>query len=347
MQRQDLGLNKEQVIAFPLRNGVQSLAANELKQSIAALAGVTSVSNSSSTPGKNLSNIVTLPEGVPDNQLQSMNTLVVDFDFISTYQLKLAAGRAFQADRPTDSTDYILNETAVREIGWGKPENAIGKNFNWGLGKKGKVIGVVKDFHFNSLRTKVVPVVMHVMPLSSQWYGYVSARVSSHDASNIIAQLEAKWKSVLPKQPFEYFFVDEDYNKQYQTEQRLSRISVLFATLTIFISCLGLFGLVMVAVAQRTKEVGIRKVLGASVAGITALLSRDFLKLVGIAILIGSPIAWWLMNKWLTDFPYRIQIQWWVFGVAALLAVLIALATVSMRSIRAALANPVTSLRSE
>lgn len=347
MQSHDLGFNKEQLVAIPLRNQAQSLAKETLKRELEKKAGVAMVTTSSSTPGKTLNNIVTLPEGVPKDQLQSMSTLVVDYDFINTYKLKIAAGRGFSKDYGTDSSAFILNETAVREFGWGSPQNAIGKGFEWGLGKKGKIIGVVKDFHYNSLQQKVVPVVMHIMPLNSGWYGYVSVRVETKDVQHTIRSLQDTWKKILPDHPFEYFFVDEDYEKQYKTEQRLGSLSVMFSTLTIFISCLGLFGLVMVAVSQRTKEIGVRKVLGASATGITALLSKDFLKLVVASIIIATPIAWWLMNTWLSDFAYHIQISWWVLFIAGVAAIVIALLTVSFQAIKAAIANPVNSLRTE
>ena len=162
-----------------------------------------------------------------------------------------------------------------------------------------------------------------------------------------IQSLKNSWSKLMPGHPFDYFFVDEDYSKQYQTEQRLSSLSLIFSVLVILISCLGLFGLVMVAVSQRIKEIGVRKVLGASITSIASLLSKDFLKLVGIAILIASPIAWWLMTIWLEDFPYRINIGWWVFFAAGILALLIALITVSLQTIKAAITNPVKSLRTE
>ncbi len=347
MQSQNLGFNKEQVLAVPLHMQTESFQKEIIKNEFKKDAGVAMVTTSSSTPGKTLNNIVTLPEGVPQNAQQSMSTLIVDYDFIDTYKLQMAAGRAFSKNYPTDSSAFIINEAAVKEIGWGNPQNAIGKGFEWGLGKKGKIIGVVKDFHYNSLQQKVVPVVIHIMPLYSGWYGYISVRLNTKDARQTINTLQKTWKQFLPGHPFEYYFLDEDYNKQYQTEQRLGNLSIIFSVLTIFISCLGLFGLVMVAVSQRTKEIGVRKVLGASVAGITALISKEFLKLVIIAIVITTPVAWWLMHEWLQQFAYRVQIGWWVFLIAGLLSTLIALITISFQAVKAAIANPVKSLRTE
>ncbi len=344
MQSQNLGFDKEQVIAFPLRNQAEALAKETIKEEFRKISGVSQATSSSSTPGKRLSNITVLPEGVPADHIQTMNTLAIDYDFIETYKLKITAGRAFSSNF-NDSSVFILNETAVKELGWGSPQNAIGKGFNWGLGKEGKIIGVVQDFHFNSLQQKVMPVVMHL--LGTNWYDYVSVRVNTSNTRQIIGGLQSSWTKMFPSHPFEYFFVDEDYDKQYQTEQRLTNLSIIFSMLTIFISCLGLLGLVMVAVAHRTKEIGVRKVLGASVSGITVLLSKDFLKLVGIALIIASPVAWWLMNTWLQEFAFRITIPMWVFGLAGLLAVSIAVITISFRAIAAAMANPVKSLRTE
>jgi putative ABC transport system permease protein len=346
MLSQDLGLDKEGVIAVPLRTTVESRAKVTIIKEFEKNSGVLLASSSSSTPGKGLNNNTVLPEGVAGDRIQTMNTLIVDYDFINTYKLGMAAGRGFSKDFGGDSSAFILNEAAVRELGWGNPQNAIGKSFNWGLGKKGKIIGVVKDFHFNSLQQKLPSLVMHIMP-NTGWFNYISIRIQTKNPQQVIASLQKTWKEILPNHPFEYFFVGEDYNKQYQAEQRLSNLSVLFSMLTIFISCLGLLGLVMVSVAQRVKEIGIRKVLGASVTGIAALLSVEFLKLVGIAILIASPVAWWLSNQWLNNFAYRIHITWWVFVLSAILAVLIAIITMSFQAIRAAVTSPVKSLKSE
>ena len=346
MQSQNLGFSKEQVVAITLRTQEESNAKEIIKKEFEKNSGITLTTASSSTPGRRLSNITVLPEGISPEHIQTMNTLVVDHDFIKAYELKMAAGRGFSKDF-NDSSAFVLNETAVKELGWGKAENAIGKGFEWGLGKKGKIIGVVKDFHFNSLQQKVLPVVMHIMPVASGWYGFVSARVNTNDMQKSIESLKTTWAKVFPAHQPEYFFVDEDYKKQYKSEQRLSSLSIIFSILTIFISCLGLLGLVMVAVSQRIKEIGIRKVLGASVSNVVGLLSKDFLKLVLLAGIIAFPIAWFSMNKWLQDFAYRINIGWWVFVLAAILALVIAFITVSFQAVRAANTNPVKNLRTE
>jgi len=346
MRSQNIGLDKDQVVAIPVRNYAAQLQLVPLIKELEKKSGVISVTGSSATPGENLANIVVLPEGVADDKMQTMSTLVLDFDFINTYKLNIASGRAFSKDFGEDSSAFMLNETAVKDLGWTNT-NAIGKNFNWGLGKKGKVIGVVRDFHFNSLQSKIPAIVMHVLPVRVGWYGFISVRLKTQNASEVLNALQEGWKTILPSFPFEYYFVDEDYDKQYKNERRLSSLAVVFSALTIFISCLGLFGLVLIAVSRRTKEIGIRKVLGASVGGIATLISKDFLKLVALAILIAIPAGWWLMNEWVNDFPYHTQIHGWVFVAAAVIAVLIAIATISLHAISAALANPVKSLRSE
>lgn len=347
MQNQNLGFDKEQVLAIPLRNQTENEANQILKNEIKKIPGVTAATCSSSTPGGGLSNQGFLPEGVGANDIQTMANLVVDFDFINTYNLDVIAGRSFSRNFGSDSSAFILNETAVKEIGWGTAQNAIGKRFEYNLSKKGTVIGVVKDFHFNSLQKKIEPVVMQIQAPNSGWYGFLSIRLNTGNVQPIINALQASWKQIFPQHPLDYFFVDEYYNKQYQNEKRLSHLSGLFSALTIFISCLGLFALVMVAVSKRTKEIGVRKVLGASVSSIVSLLSKDFVKLVIVASIIAFPVAWWAMNNWLADFAYRIKIAWWVFVVAGFGAVLIALITVCFQAIRAAGANPVESLRNE
>jgi putative ABC transport system permease protein len=214
------------------------------------------------------------------------------------------------------------------------------------LGKEGTVIGVVKDFHFNSLQQKIPAIVMHILR-NNGWYNFLSVRISTKDIPKAVQSLVASWKKALPNHPFDYYFVDEDYDKQYRTEQQIGNLTLLFSILIIFISCLGLLGLVMISVSQRVKEIGVRKVLGASPSGLVALLSSNFLKLVAIAIVIATPVSWWIINKWLQDFVYRVDIGWWAFALAGIGALLIAFITVSFQAVKAAMANPVKSLRTE
>jgi putative ABC transport system permease protein len=347
MQTTNLGFSKDQVIAIPLRMQSESKELSELKREFARTPGISVVTASSSTPGKVLANNIILPEGGSSQHLKTMNTLIVDFDFFNAYKINMDAGRSFSPDFSTDSSGFILNEAAVRDLGWQNPETAIGKKFEWGLGKKGTIIGVAKDFHFNSMQQKVAPMVIHIMRAQSGWYGYISARFTAKEIKNILPSMERVWKRILPNHPFEYFFVDQDYNRQYQAEQRLGNLSVMFSILTGFISCLGLFGLVLIAVSQRTKEIGVRKVLGASVINISVLLSKDFMQLVFVSILIAIPLGLILMDKWLAGFAYRITISWLVFALSAVAAMGIALITISARAVAAARINPVKSLRSE
>jgi putative ABC transport system permease protein len=261
--------------------------------------------------------------------------------------MEVVKGRNFSKDFPTDSQGIVINEAAARLIGLKDPINQKIYELDGNLESKKvnayTIIGVVKDFNFNSLREQVTPLALFLQ----EDRGSIAFRVHSNNMQGLIAQVEEKWKSMVPTQPFSYSFMNDDFNALYKSENRMGRIALSFSILAIFIACLGLFGLAAYAAEQRTREIGIRKVLGATVTNIINLLSRDFLKLVMIAILFACPLGWWVMHHWLQDFAYRITISWYVFGLAALLAILIALLTVSFQAIRAALANPVKSLRSQ
>ena len=268
----------------------------------------------------------------------------VDYNYITQYKMKILAGRNFSVAFGTDTTQaMILNESAVRMLGYSSPQDAIGKPFSqWG--RKGAIIGVIKDFHYQSLRSPVRPLSMRIEPNGCD---QISVNVRSANLPATVAAIENKWKTVIPNQPFSYFFVDEFFDRQYRGEDRFGKLFLYFAVLAIFISCLGLLGLASYSTLQRTKEIGVRKVLGASVAGIVNLLSKEFLLLVGIAFLIATPLSGFLMTRWLKDFSYRIPVSWWIFVLAGALALLIALLTISFQAIRAAVANPIKSLRTE
>jgi putative ABC transport system permease protein len=273
----------------------------------------------------------------------SLYGMSVDADYFKTYDMKLAAGRFFSKDIPTDTTKAVLvNEAAVRTFGWQKPENAIGKPFGKGDDRK-YVIGVVKDFNFESLHKPVEALMIYF----SRQPGSISLKVDASHIDEAIAQLKLTWKTLASTVPLQYNFVDDEIAKQYGSELKMEGIFYAFSGLSLLIACLGLFGLSTFVVERKIKEIGIRKVLGANISGIVGLLSKDFLKLVLISILIATPVAWYFMNNWLQDFAYRIQINWWVFVVAGIIAVFIALVTVSIQSIKAAIANPVKSLRTE
>jgi putative ABC transport system permease protein len=273
----------------------------------------------------------------------SLYNMNVDADYFDTYTMKLAAGRFFSKDIPTDTLKAVLvNEAAVKTFGWEKPENAIGKRFGKGNDTR-YVIGVVKDFNFENLHK----------PVEALLIGYsregrrLSLRLDAAHIDLAIAHLKQTWASFVPDVPLQYSFVDESIARQYGSEQKMEGIFYGFSGLSLLIACLGLFGLTTFVVERKVKEIGIRKVLGAGIPGIVNLLSKDFLRLVFISLLIASPLAWYFMNSWLQDFAYHIRIDWWVFLLAGSLALLIALITVSFQAIKAALANPVRSLRSE
>ena len=273
--------------------------------------------------------------------------LPTDFDFIKTFDLQLKAGRFLDKSFATDTARAImLNEAAVSAFGWKKPEEALGQRISYGgrdsIGSV--VVGVLKDFNFQSLHQKVEPLILNA---NTSRASFLVVKVQTADMAGALAQLEQKWANFDPKHPFDFTFMDDRLQNQYLAEMKLGRIFAVFAGLAIFIACLGLFGLASFTTEQRTKEIGIRKVLGASVSNIMVMLSKDFVKLVLLANLIAWPIAWYGMHQWLQDFEYRAGISWWTFGVAAGAALLIALFTISFHSLKAAVSNPVKALRSE
>ena len=279
---------------------------------------------------------------------KSISTQVwpVDDQYIPVLRMQILSGRNFSKDFLTDSTAVVVNEAAVGLMHGEKPIGAKLYEIGDLKTKKAKeyhIIGVVRNFNFNTLRQVVTPMMLYL-----GWdEGRISLRIHGADAHQLAGQIETLWRKMAPSQPFSYTFMDEEFNNLYLTEQRQGSIALSFSLLAIFIACLGLFGLTAYAAEQRTREIGIRKVMGATVGGIITLLSRDFLLLVLIAMLFAFPLSWWAMHHWLMDFAYRITIGWEVFAVAALLAIAIAVLTVSFQAVRAALANPVRSLRSE
>jgi putative ABC transport system permease protein len=350
MQNASLGFSKERVVAINYNNGLdnnyESFRTRLLQDS-----RILQTSRSSRIPSGRLLD----ESGASTESGDSLRPVsadikyvAIDHDFIKTYNIPIVAGRDFSRDYATDSSSFLLNIAATRVLGIKTPQDMIGKNFGYG-GVKGKVIGVMGDFNFESMHQQIVPMIM-IMPASRQAGGSfnnISIKIAGNDISGALSTLERTWKTFLPQVPFEYSFLDEKFDQLYKSEQKQGSLFTCFAGIAIFIACLGLLGLSAFSISQRIKEIGVRKVLGASTGNIVGLLSRDFLKLVAIAALIAFPIAWYTMHNWLRDFAYRISIQWWVFLVAGFLAAGVALVTISFQAIRAALANPVKSLRSE
>jgi putative ABC transport system permease protein len=345
MNKHELGLKKENIINIHLKDNEEALLKYEiLKHEFLQHPDITAASASDFMPGRPHWNNNFWYEGI-DNQNLLIGCIPVDFDFLDTFQINMVEGRGFSRNFPTDEKNaFIINESAVKEFGW-QPGSAVGKAFNISHGwKKGTIIGVVQDFHFNSLHKEIEPVVLFIEPQS---FAYISVRIKPGHISQTLAFLKNKWQEIIPGQTFVYSFLDDDFDKLYKIEFRLQKIFTLISILTIFIACLGLFGLASFAVEQRTKEIGIRKVYGASVPGIVLLLSREFTLLVLAANIFAWPIAWYAMNKWLQNFSFRITILPWTFLLAALVAIVIALMTVSYKAVRAAVTNPVETLRYE
>ncbi len=345
IQNKKLGYDKDQVMIV---NNTWMLGKNQdvFKRDLMNDSRVASVSSSNYLPaGPSDNNNFFIYPGDASNQIIKTLRYDVDENYIPTLGMALQAGRNFSKEFATDSSAVILNEAAANALGW--KEKSIGQtisnNNNSGKQIRYHIIGIIKDFHFRSLHERISPLVMSFAPDP----GTLIVKLKTKNVSGLTSTLRERWGSFGPEEPLSYSFLDERFNNTYQSEQKIGMILGLFAGLTIFVACLGLFGLARFTAEQRTKEIGIRKVLGASVTNVTALLSKDFLKLVLIAFLIASPIAWFLMNKWLQDFAYKINISWWTFAIAALLAILITIVTVSFQSIKAALANPVDSLRAE
>ena len=342
----DLGFNKEQVLivqnAGALNNNTRAFT-NKLLQ----MPGVKNVTSSGFLPvtgTRTTQGFLTVPEYNGKN-FTIMQEWFVDERYLPTFQIQLKGGRNFSAEYPSDSSSVIINETAAKVFAGADPLN---KKLYSLTDLKGttvayKIIGVIKDFNFNSLHDQVAPLVLTLQ----QDNGSMAVRMSTRDIPGLLNEIKAKWKSMTSSQPFSYTFLDEEFNKQYSADQRTGEILLLFSILAILIACLGLFGLVTFAAEQRIKEIGIRKVLGAPIADIFTLLSKDFIKLLLLSICIASPIAWWAMNKWLQDFAYRISIGWWMFVAVGAICLLIALVTISFQVIKAAVANPVKSLRAE
>jgi predicted permease len=341
IQKANLGYDREDLLYLPIEGELDTRFAI-LKQEALNTAGIQAVSRVSDNPTNmdSQTNEVNWEGREPGNML-SFEIQNIGYDFVRTMKLTMAEGRDFSKDYPTDSGAYIVNETAARAMGY---DHAVGRPLSMN-GRKAKIIGVLKDFHYRSLHEPIRPMILSLREKGD--YGDILVRTQPGKTREALASMATLCRQLNPRFPFSYMFSDEEYGKLYRSEQVVRQLSDAFAFLAIFISCLGLLGLVMFTAEQRTREIGIRKVLGASVGGIVRLLTTDFLQLVFLSILIASPLAWWAMTVWLNDYAYKIRISWWMFALAGALAILIAVVTISFQAIRAAFANPVKSLRSE
>ncbi len=353
LNSKELGFDKEQVVYFQIRGDVgQNLETfkSELKRS----PDVRSVTSGYGLPGDQFAGETVKIPGPGGEKEQATSLFIGDHDYVKTLGLKLIAGRDFSREMATDVREgFIINETAVKEFGFGTPDKALGQRINWGEWqpadttdpvKRGKVIGVVQDFHYKSLHEKVTAAVIQLYPTENF---KVAVKIRGTNVSNTLAFIQATWNKFSPGYPIDYKFMDETYATMYKAEEKLASLIWIFTIMAIVVGCMGLFGLAAFSAEQRTKEIGIRKVLGANVLNIVGLLSKNFVLLVVLSSLIAFPIAWYAMNNWLEDFSYRVNIGWWVFAIAGLAALLVALLTVSFQAIKAAVANPVKSLRTE
>jgi len=349
MQKQPTGFDREQVVILPLsRAGNQKYDA--IKQELLKNTAITGVTASGQRLGNNLHQTNARFKGKNGMRELTTSQVVVDFDYLSFYKIKILEGRNFSESYGDNGRGYIINETMAKELLKDEPgaplKSLIGRGYAMGWEDSlGTIIGIAKDFNFNSLHHKIETLTMEVR--KEFGYNELSVRIDGKHTTEAISYIESVWNKMIPDLFFNYTFLDDHFAKLYQSDKQVSVVMSILSFLAILIACLGLFGLAAFTAQRRTKEIGIRKVVGASVFQITALLSKDFLQLVFISFLIATPIAWLAMHRWLEDFAYRIKVRGWVFVIAGVSALLIALLTISFQSIKAAIANPVKSLRSE
>jgi putative ABC transport system permease protein len=342
MRSRDLGFDKQQELVIDEQNDVHKVT---FRQEVAKLPNVQSAALSGSVPGEgDYTANTTLENSRGEMQPAIVDLTYVDFGYLEQYKMKLLAGRFFDPHIATDTMEaMIINEKEVEFLGYSSPEQALGRRFEqWG--KKGVIIGVIRNYNFEGLQQEIRPLSICI---NLDDCNYLSVKVSARDLPTTMAAIRKTWEGMAPNKEFNYFFLDQQFDRHYRAEVRFGRLFINFAVLAIFISCLGLLGLASYSIVLRTKEVGVRRVLGASVAGIVRLLSFEFLLLVGIAFLVATPVAWYLMHKWIENFAYKAGLGWWLFAGAGVLAMVIAFGTISYQAIRAARANPVRSLRAE
>lgn len=342
MKNKPLGFTKEHKLAIDFHFDTDvSRSLSYIKHEFLSLEGIEQFSVSSCVPGR--------PNHIFETSLEDsdgvmkefqMDAYFIDFDFLDQYGIELISGRKFSDDFSHDSIEsMIINEAAVKALGYSDPGAVIGKKFSQrGLG--GHIVGVVKDFHFNSLQTEIKPLTFRVRPM----YTFITLSISETGIKSTIEKIEKKWPSLASKIPLSYFFLDKEYDALYKSEDQFGKLFLCFASLAIVISCLGLLGLSSFTIERRTKEIGIRKVLGSSISRIVILLLKDLLVLMLIAFVIGMPIVWYSADKWLSNFPYRIPFSWWFFVVASLVVIGLSFLTIATQTIKAATENPVKRL---
>jgi len=344
MRNHKLGFKKEQVLALRIKGAAIQEQFEAFKNELEQNANILEASYSNGIPGRTETILTTFLEGQPDSVSFTFDYIFSDYDFLKTYEIELLKGRDFSRDFGSDEEGaFLVNETAAAKLGWG--EEAIGKKIGYSREMMRPIVGVIKDFHYRSLKEIIGPLAIFLIPRHDT---YLSIKMNTNDISGVLSYIEKTWNAFEKERRFEYFFVDENFDSLYHSEERLSQIIMFFSFIAIFVACLGLFGLASYTAEQSTKEIGIRKVLGASIGSIIIQLSRDFLRWILVANAIAWPVTYFIMrNYWLSNFPSRIPIRLLTFMTAGLIAVIIALLTVSYQSIKAALANPVDSLRYE
>ncbi|MEO0554631.1 MAG: ABC transporter permease [Bacteroidota bacterium] len=348
MRNQDLGVQIDQTLVVRGPNVTDSLyndRLNTFKQTLTSFSEVNSITASTAVPGAqpdwNAGGIRLLEQD--QTQGQQYRVIGADHDFVEAYGLEILAGRRFDKERVNDQATILMNESATRLMGFDNIEEALNRDvFFWS--DTFRVVGVLKDYHQESLKKSFEPLIFRLIPNASNFY---SIRIRSNDIPYLIDKIEDEWKAEFPGNPFDFFFLDDHYDRQYKAEIQFGKVFGLFAGLAIFIACLGLFGLASYMTAQRTKEIGVRKVLGATLASVLTLLSKDFVQLILISILFAIPVAWFVMSDWLSGFANQITLSWWIFAAPSILILLIALGTVTFQTVKTGLSNPVDSLRHE
>lgn len=340
----DKGFSEEQILTLGLSDPTIRQRAESMRNELLQQPGVLGAAYSSSMPGRGFGRRGIRPEGSTDQDVWIVSVMSMNEEYIPLMGMEMAAGRNYSKEFPADEQQsIIINEAAAAALGWSEP---IGKKIGMGGPDQPQrtVVGVVKDFHFANLRHKIEPLVVQYNPQATST---LVVKIDANQTKEVLASIESTWKTQLPAHPYEYTFFDEEFGRQYESDEEFAGLIQNFTWLSIFIACLGLFGLSTFTAEQKVKEIGIRKVLGASVQGIVFLLSQEFLKLVVVACLLAIPIAWYAMNGWLEGFAYRIELKWWFFAIAAAMAITVSVLTVSYQSIKAAMRNPAGSLRAE